>query len=532
MTDSVNQQGTFINAGFAPAHQTSFNHSQRVRQFEPEKQAADMPQKSAYSALSRWPADPITQSGGSVVNTQNTRAYENRVPEQAWHSGSPSPASVENPTSHVNFPFSKPALQQSFPAAPSKVLEEQIATGGTGHIPSSSENPHHKFQRAAPEMSASSTNRTLLEGLYPYPQDQMLRQQSQSDFPRNHEASSIHSRPLPEARSETQMEAETTGGWTEPSMVESHGTQDYAQTAQGSYDAASHISDQMLRGRKTSWSRTKWGLALGLSSAISLMAFFVYSQSTNSQASPGSLRVAAPDGAERSRPADPGGLKIPGDELIVLDPQKRIAVNQNLVSNLDPNTRSNNADTSFPRTLINSDISDVSGSDIQIIEEIEVPPRPKSNFAAAPQSSGLEPVANSDSLVSVAIDMGEASSPNQINLQGTPQVTQEDVKAQEALGDSRPQQTEAVSLLSAIPSGLYVQEGAYGTLTRAQTAYEALLRAAPSDMAGLKPSYHQIEINGRTWVRLYLTGFDSKINARQMGTNLGRSSSQWLVFNG
>ena len=87
-------------------------------------------------------------------------------------------------------------------------------------------------------------------------------------------------------------------------------------------------------------------------------------------------------------------------------------------------------------------------------------------------------------------------------------------------------------LVAVAPTGLYVQEGSYGTYAAAQQAFVALSARAPTMMSGIQPIYHQVDVDGQTRYRLYLTGWLDETAARTAAPYLGRTQSTWLVKNG
>ena len=319
--------------------------------------------------------------------------------------------------------------------------------------------------------------------------------------------------------------------WIEPSMAETSPVGDAARTGDA---AAPWQAEQpaVSSGRRSG--RPTWALPLVLCALVTLIAVVAYAQLSGAPSVSDPLRVAAPEGPERVLPEDPGGQEIPGIDLTILHPEQVSGISEDARNflNQDPWVDSNLSPVLID--VIETGASDA--AEVQIIEEIDIPITFEGAVAGSTQveevaaASASTPASTPQSSTTAQASVVEAARP------AAPPIPQASADEGQRASDTAPtvdsRAGPSTGLLASAPTGLYVQEGSYGTLTRAQVAYANLLREAPEQMIALRPAYHQVEVNGQTWVRLYLTGFESGAAARQMGGSLGRRQNQWLVFNG
>ncbi len=533
-----------------PHHQTMTAQPSRPGQ------AAGHASASPYSDLSRRPINPMAQAGGSPATAQAfahpaahgaTDQTSAEINAQLNGVAPRPPVAVPNAVSSLGFPFQASPAQKPFPAAPSKVLQEQFAKGGTGHIPTVCDPAFEPKRQATspvqeqpvrPSMAAHAPGKgALLEGVFPYPPAGAPGQHpsaSQDEPSISADQASSRAPVLPSQTQGHQMlpsALETRmADWIEPSMAETNPEGDAARAAE---DDAPWRAQGAWSGRRPG--RATWVLPSVLLALITLVAGAAYTQLWRASSAPELLRVVAPTGPERVLPEDPGGRQVAGRGLVILHPEQDSVIDEDAWDFLNQDLSPGASFSSVLAEAIEPQEPDT--TQVSIIEEFDIPIRlegallgkdqtglPAAALASSPQPLSLQPTTTAQASVA------EATRPAAPLVSQAPSSDDEVARpsATTPVVDQRP----GPALLAAAPTGLYVQEGSYGSLTRAQEAYANLLQEAPAQIATLEPLYHQVEVNGQIWVRLYLTGFESGAAARQVGGRLGRRQNQWLVFNG
>ncbi len=390
-----------------------------------------------------------------------------------------------------NVPFQNPIMRPSFPSAPSKVLAEQDAIGGSGHIGST------KAHESAPNASA------FLEGVYPHPKATKIDVRPESDL------SSEAKRLVPKARSNSSKPIVPNmaglADMAEPNMTEMRGLEVKAAVSTAFTEPQKKTfarTSQIAHGDKNS---RRFVLVSILTLLTALVAFAAYSQFMGPRPLNEPIRIVAFDGPDRIIPADPGGLQVEGQDLSVLNPEIQATTSAVISTSFPSGELEAIEPIPFPALsaldlALGLQPSPMIDEELTIIEDIDIPIIFEGAVAANSIDSALDAIVQTSTSSMIMVPETEISTSSR--------------------------------LLAVPPISLYVQEGAYLTLNAAESAFAALLRSAPIQLDGIKASYFETEVDGQTWFRLYLTGFSDGTSAREIGANLGRSERQWLVFNG
>lgn len=398
-------------------------------------------------------------------------------------------------------PFAHAPRRPSFPAAPSKVLAEQQALGGDGHI---------RDTEPAPAFDAPMEG-PYLEGAYPAPEA----------APASTQAAPYHTptqpgRAVPRYQ-HTDAAYSVRAPQAEPTL------NDPSLDQRGDQDSAFWA---FSAGAEPTHDRPRWGLIVALLLAVllllGLLAFAAWSQFRAAPAPADPIRLTAEPGPEWIVPADPGGLQVADQDLGVLNPDA-IRADGSLtaapIATVQPAPI-----PSFEETLI-------------IEEAIEVPAQATvSPIATTPAE------ANPETTEPVIVD----ATPVATQPEGVPLPRPEAIPARavipaaEATTPAPEPQTPAASTPVAVesgvittpPTGLYVQEGAYSTLANAQRAFDRVKAQGGAQFSAITPLYHSTSVGGAPGYKLYLIGFDTSAQAALTGRSLGRTVDNWFIRNG
>lgn len=442
---------------------------------------------------------PLAGRGGSV-QPQRTQAYQAPQPAPAMVDAGP-----ETPPIAADQRPDRP----TFPAAPSKVLQEVYARGGDGHIRQTDEGP---------AFDSHVSDGPMLEGAYPYPGEEhqtftvpepapTMATAPVSAAPAGQPGQA--ERPSPRLQHADTAYRNQLAGLGEPNLSAHPG-----QPAASTDGAFWNFESGQTVVREDEDRGALWPfIILAALFLIAILAYGAYAswnawQST--AAAPAEpVFISAFEGPERIVPADTGGLQIEGTTLSVLNPEAEI-VNGELAPPPAP-------------PVAEQGEGFVAETDITIAETIET-------VVVAPVVTDPNFRADVSRPVTRPADVPSAFVAPQPEPAPTPEPVAEATPAPATPAAAAP--VAEAGLVTSAPSGLYVQEGSYSSLANAKQAYASLVARNSSAMSGIDPSYHKVVVNGQTYYRLYLTGFLDSPAADMVGFNLGRNRSNWRVVNG
>ena len=429
----------------------------------------------------------------------------------------------------------------SFPAAPSKVLAEQRAKGGDGHIRQSDQ---------VPAFETPMTTGPLLEGVYPAPNQtppvpentqRNTQENTQGRVQANSHANSMggEARRSPRPRPRLQhmdphmdptLQAKL-AGVGEPNLAEISGEHARAATAAGgafwTFEAGRGTPQENRRHLPRAL------IASAILLLVGLLGFAAWSQFQARTQIIEPVFIAAPLGPERVVPENPGGIQIPDQGLGVLNPE--IVTSEPNLNALTITTPAANIATSAPTddAIIIEEQLPVNHTGANATTAAATPGNTTPADAILAEGISTEPLSaeplSAESTPAAAVpSTGATSAATQTNLSDI--IIPAPRPASVLLSSPQPTGQNASSLIvTTAPSGVFVQEGSYLSFETAQSAYAELQRRAGSRLSGINPLYHQVEVNGQTRYRLYLTGFATTTNAELLGGALGRNQDSWLV---
>ena len=366
--------------------------------------------------------------------------------------------------------FAYPPRRPSFPAAPSKVLAEQQALGGDGHIRDTEPVPAFDVPLEGP----------YLEGAYPAPHARPATAQPGG-------------RAMPRYQHRQPPSSIGRAPYAEPTLNEPSLDQSRADANAAFWDTA---------GTAPAQENSRWGALVALLFAVvlllGLLAFAAWSQLRTAPVTP--IRLTPESGPEWMVPADPGGLQIKNQDIGVLNPDEIQPDGTLTTVPISP---------SQPVPPVDGDLATDDEVEVSLELEVSIP-----TVSPAEASSGTNGSTNVTATPNAPQPVAVPSAPAQTQPAPSGAVAAES------------------GVITVPPTGLYVQEGAYSTLVNAQSAFRTVQAQGGSTFADITPLYHATPVNGTLGYKLYLIGFDSSLDAQLAGVAIGRNAGNWFIRNG